>query len=143
MSNAIILHRTTSAKPNPIAAIPQYIARPKGTGKSEKVLSQKLERLRANLIKKMAQQKFTLVASSLHTEDLRDEYRCIHYLDYSVFYGESSGFCDMQPADVSYSPIEWLFPFIWDYMSNTTNDKHTLEMAEAFTFNDVVDPTNP
>jgi len=143
MSQAMIFHSTSTAKHNPIATVPGDIARPKGTGKSEAALSKNLEQLRANLLTKMAQKNFTLQASSLHTKDLRDDYRCIHYNDYSVFYGMQDGFCDMQPVDVSYSPIEWMFPFMYPLIHNKTVDEKTLKIAQAFTFNDAADPKNP
>jgi len=140
MSEVMIFHRATKAKHNPIATVPDYVARPKGTGKSEVALSKNLEQLRANLVTKMAQQNFTLQASAIHTKDIRDDYRCIHYIDYSVFYGMQDGFCDMQPVDVSYSPIEWMFPLMHPLMNNKTVDPNTLKIAQTFAFNDIADP---
>jgi hypothetical protein len=103
LSGAIIFHRKTDSPHIAIAERPDFVKRSKGTGKSEAVLSRQLVALRRSLINMMNKKGFNLYASLLHQKDIRDDYRCINWPEYSVFYGSGGGFCDAQPQDVSFS----------------------------------------
>jgi len=140
ISQLTLFHRVSSSKDAhvEIAPTPEYIARPKGTGESEGlVLGGDLKRLRSNLIAKMADNGFYLLESSMHMKDLRDDYRCIQYSDYGVFYGYTyNGFCDMQPQDVSFSSCEWIMPLF-----GPQNTDRIMQQYYNFMFNDTDDPS--
>jgi len=156
VSQAFLLHRRQDhwTPPEPIAALPDYLFRKRGTGKSENVLAGGLEAMRASVISKMAKANYTLIGASLHQKDFRDEYRCLTTNDTSVFYGLAGGFCDMQPYDVSFSPNTYMMAagallmkkhgnpqqdfYNWDSQS-PLNQK----AAETFFFNDAPDTPNP
>jgi hypothetical protein len=138
VSGAMIFHRKTNAPHIAIAERPDFVKRPKGTGKSEKVLSKQLVALRRSLIKMMSKKGFNLYGSILHQKDIRDDYRCINWPEYSVFYGMGGGFCDAQPEDVSFSISMNISPWM-DAVQNPEKFKNPtdkLKQTLKFLWND-------
>jgi len=138
VSRAMIFHKKPGNDHIPIAAVPGDVNRLKGTGEYESWLGEKLLTMRKSLISKMKSKGFSLLGSILHEKDIRDDYRCIHWQEYSVFYGGYGGFCDAQPQDVSYS---WT-PFVYTWMEASlhpeeyTNPPDKLRRAMKFMWND-------
>jgi len=136
VSQSMIFHRKETGNHVPLAAMPGYRTRRKGTGKSESVFADSLEDLRASLLLNMDKLGWSILDSVFFAKDLRDDLRCILYNDYTVFYGWSSqGFCDMQPRDVSFSAL----PFL----THSSPSQPFYEAAKHFRFNDRPDPHNP
>merc|ERR1719285_1093061 len=87
ISQSMIFHRKEPGNHVPLAAIPDYRTRKKGTGKSESIFADRLEDLRNSLLLNMDKLGWSLLDSVLLQKDLRDDLRCILYNDYSVIYG--------------------------------------------------------
>jgi len=138
VSASMIFHRKTSQPHIAIAKRPDFVNRLKGTGRSEAYLAPQLETLRTSLINKMKTKGFNLRGSALHQKDIRDDYRCINWPEYSVMYGSKDGFCDAQPQDVSFSmPPFW--PTLMDakmHPEQYDNPSDKLRRALKFMFND-------
>merc|ERR1712083_47204 len=97
-------------------------------------MGQKFEEARELVISKLDAAGFALKETSIHMKDTRDDYRCIKYDDYSPFYGGLGGFCDLQPRDVSYSAVEYMFA---SAKSNMTHfNPEASRLAHAFRFDD-------
>jgi len=138
ISTAMTFHRKTDTPHIPIAVRPDFVNRPKGTRKSEAILAPKLGALRRSLINMMKSKGFNLYASVLHQKDIRDDYRCINWPKYSVFYGGPEGFCDAQPQDVSFSISPFMGSWL-DAMIHPDHLKHPNEKllrAMKFIWND-------
>jgi len=138
VSRAMIFHKKPGIEHIPIAAWPDVVNREKGTGKSESYLGHKLMAMRKSLISKMKSKGFSLLGSVLHQKDVRDDYRCINWPEYSVFYGGNDGFCDAQPHDVSYSitPLYNLWAEAQLHPEEFTNPSDKLRRAMNFIWND-------
>merc|ERR1719285_1623253 len=135
ISQSMIFHRKEPGNHVPLAAIPDYRTRKKGTGKSESIFADRLEDLRNSLLLNMDKLGWSFLDSVLFQKDLRDDLRCILYNDYSVIYGRDQGFCDMQPRDVSFSGVP--------YLMDPKPSQPFYEAYKHFKFNDRPDPYNP
>jgi len=140
VSRAMIFHKKPGNDHIPIAAVPGDVNRPKGTGEYESWLGEKLMIMRKSLISKMKSNGFSLLGSILHQKDIRDDYRCINWPEYNVFYGGAGGFCDAQPQDVSYAMtpflVTWAEAFI--HPEELTNPSDKLRRAMKFIWNSTV-----
>jgi len=136
ISQSMIFHRKEPGNHVPLAALPGYRTRKRGTGKSENIFADLFENLRTSLLLNMENLGWSLLDSVFFQKDRHDELRCILYNDYSVFYPEhNQGFCDMLPRDASFSVPPVTF---------TLNASRPFSQAwKHFRFNDAPDPLNP